>query len=431
MSTKTLVERFDEVWTEDPVRFETLPGTSSGWPATKLVKLYSLIHDAENPPNHQTIADALKVNRSTISRKAKAMDWSIFEASLAKLCYQNVVDNIGDAAEKVRIEALADHALKGRKNDIDTVAMLKHIENRILTETPPIKKLSLPNLIRRSGKRTGTPETAVLLLSDLHVGQEFTKADTSDLNEYNIDIFYRRADNLRKALVEIMEIHRRMYDLPELRIFALGDFVQGGNLNGQWGPAYNSNIDVTEQTIISANIISEAISTWSNMFDNIKLTGVIGNHGRAGAGKNTDKVSASWDKMAYALMKAKLSCHKNIEINYSDSWWATEKVHNTNFLLVHGDGVQGSVSSLHREEQRFQSLIGKPFDYLCMGHFHTFQHIETSRGGVLVNGSFVGGDVHSMHQLRCKSKPTQLLFGVHPDRGMTWNYMLNLDFKRE
>lgn len=428
-----LFDRFERAWLSDPIRFETLPGVSKSWPANKLVRLYKLVNEA-SPLTQDQIASVLKVDRSTVSRKASSMDWSEFENSLGKLCFQSTDESLDEDADEQRKNMLVKQAIKRRKSDVDQLAMLKHIEDRILNEVSSLPKPSVPLFLSRGKKKNTTPETAVLLLSDLHVGQEFTMADTSNLSEYNIELFRKRAENLKKAVVEIMSLHTKLYDVPELRVFGLGDFVQGGNLNGQWGPAYNSNTDVADQTIIAADTISDILSAWSPLFKKIRFAGVVGNHGRAGAGKNTDKVSANWDRMAYALMKARLRQHQNIEVSYSDSWWLHENVHGKRFLLVHGDHIQGSIASLHREEQRFQSLISKtngPFEYLCIGHFHSHQEIETTSGGILVNGSFVGGDVHSMHQLRCKSAPTQTFFGVHPDRGMTWKYLLNLDFKRD
>ena len=71
------------------------------------------------------------------------------------------------------------------------------------------------------------------------------------------------------------------------------------------------------------------------------------------------------------------------------------------------------------------------FNYMCLGHFHKHFEQELLRGGILANGSFVGGDVYSMQNLRTRSKPTQLVFGVHPTYGMTWQYKLDLDHARE
>lgn len=429
---ETLALKFEQEWVNDPLRFEQLPGTTKSWPANKLVTLFRMWHSNEGQTTHDEIASVLHIDRSTVSRKLKSMDWTSFVDSLSKLCGQTSAQSIRHAAEDRRLQLLANTAIKRRRSEIDTVAMIKNLEERMLTEVAARDRVKLPEIIKRQPKVTGTPESCVLLLSDLHVGQEFSLADTGHLNEYNHTLFKERAANLRQSVIDIYKLHSQLRSLPELRIFSLGDIVQGGNMAGQWGCAYNGNIDVCEQANIAADVIFELVSAWSNYFGKIVLTGIVGNHGRAGVGKNTDKVSANWDNVCYNMLKAMFKNHKNVEIRSSQAWWARERVQNTEFMLVHGDYLKGSISSLHSEEQRLQSLIGggKQFNYLCMGHFHTYQEMETSSGGIIVNGSFVGGDIHSMHQLRCKSKPTQTLFGIHPERGKTWNYVLQLDKKR-
>lgn len=53
--------------------------------------------------------------------------------------------------------------------------------------------------------------------------------------------------------------------------------------------------------------------------------------------------------------------------------------------------------------------------------------LETSRGRIIVNGSFVGGDIYTLQQLKVHSRSTQTMFGVHPDNQITWKYNLDLD----
>ena len=429
-----LVKKFNDAWQEDPLRFDALPGVNSSWPAHKVVTLYQMLK-MKPKPTQEEIAATVKLERSTISRKSRSVNWDKFEAILARLCTMSPRECLEEAADDQRLEILAGQAIKQRKSDINNLAFMKHLEERILASTEPIEKSKLPPMVARKPKKERTPEHMVLLLSDSHVGQEFSFDDTGGLNEYNLDIYMRRIDNLRNGLRDIRNLHAELYPIPELHILALGDFVQGSNLGGKWGPAYNSTMDISQQAQVAADTLSRVLSEWSTMFEKVTLTGVIGNHGRAGVSITSDKVSANWDNIVYALIESKMSRHKNVVIDRSNSWWRSKNINGTEFVMVHGDHVTGSINSLLREEQRIQSLISgkasKPFQYLCLGHFHSHQEIETSRGGIFVNGSFVGGDVHSMHQLRLTSKPSQTIFGVHPIHGLTWKYNLDLEFHRD
>ena len=66
-------------------------------------------------------------------------------------------------------------------------------------------------------------------------------------------------------------------------------------------------------------------------------------------------------------------------------------------------------------------------DYLLFGHFHSAAALPTNSGQILVNGGFLGGDMYSLRDLRKCSIPTQKMFGIHKNKGITWNYDIHLD----
>jgi hypothetical protein len=74
---------------------------------------------------------------------------------------------------------------------------------------------------------------------------------------------------------------------------------------------------------------------------------------------------------------------------------------------------------------------GGPFNVMVTGHFHSYYEIETTNGQIILNGSFIGGDVYSMETLALNSKPTQTVMGVHPKHGITWKYCLDLSSNRD
>lgn len=423
-----LVRLFKQAYRSDAFRFETLPGVNDAWGPSRLVALYGMAH-ANPEPTQDQLADAFKVNRSTISRKLNSMDWAEFESELRRLC--NMTEEEFDEAEakEFRMRALADEGMKSRKRHISTLAFQQQLTNTIVNGTPPIP---LPPMQPRSrASKSRTPEHVVLMLSDMHVGQQFSFDETGGLSEYNKSIFLRRASNLRKSLLDIYSLHSDMYEMPVLHVLGLGDMVQGTNQGGEWGGAYN-DMPITEQTRQAAQTIGELLSAWSPHFTKVNFYGVVGNHGRAGATKNSDRVCANWDNMVYDLVASNMKNHKNVVVEHTNSWWRQININGQEVMIVHGDNIKSGVNNLHREEQKLQSLLsgrtGKYFNVLCIGHHHTHYEIETTRGVIMVNGSFVGGDIFSMHKLRTNSRPTQTLFGVHPTHGVTWKYKLDLDF---
>lgn len=426
---REIVTMFRKMYEIDPIRFKELPGVTTNWSPDKLMTLWSMLQDEKT---QDEIAEEFDVDRSTISRKDNSMIWHRFIDKVQKLCKMSQEECVDEAAVGAKEKMITHIANNQRRKVINTVAMMQHIEEKLVKVAARTPKLSLPEFHFKN-KPSGTPEEMVLVLSDAHVGQKFTLADTGGLGEYNPDMFLARMHNLRKGLLEIYNLHSKLYQIPKLHILCLGDMVQGGNFNGEWGPAYTC-LSVDEQVEMAANATAELILSWEPLFKEINFVGVVGNHGRGGVSKNSDKVSANWDNMVYAILDGRMREHKAVKVERTRSWWAQRNINGTEVLAVHGDYIGGNVTSLKAEEQRFQALVApqtdKWFNILCLGHFHTHHEIETPKGMILVNGSFVGGDIHAMQHMRTKSAPTQTLFGVHPERGMTWKYHLNMDLDR-
>jgi hypothetical protein len=421
----------------DPVRFDGLPGVTACWNPVRLVKLYKILGDpsVSTKQTHSSAAMALRVERSTVTKKINSIDWDQFTKRLYQLCTMSDDSFMEEAAEQYRINALARDALQRRKNNITRLAIKKDLEAKIQAACDPKERIILPPLRIEKKRTTRTPEHMVLLLSDQHVGLDFTLDDTGGLNEYNVEIYQHRIENLRKGLIEIYRLHSELYPIPELHVLCLGDIVQGTNLGGAWNPGYiSSEMSIDRQATVAANMMCELLSTWSNFFQKVHFVGIIGNHGRAGPVKNTDKVQANWDNVVYSYIERTMQKHTNVIVRSSDTWWARKNINGTEFALVHGDNMKSSPNSIRAEEQRMQSLLsseGGPFQILVAGHFHSHQEIETTAGRVLLNGSFVGGDIFSMKSLSLKSKPTQTVIGVHPKHGVTWKYCIDLSSDRE
>lgn len=443
---QSLSKMFFKKYKEDPARFDTLPGTTACWSSVKLVKLYimasanmeaDVVEEGEEKQSHLEMAQELKVERSTLTKKINAMDWKNFEFRLSRLCVMSDEEFIEESAEEHKKACLVKAGLKIRKNNINRLSMMKFLEDTLGNSLEPSKRLKFPPYKPQKHKKQNTPEHAVLLLSDLHVGLEFTKEETGGLNAYNIEIYKQRCLNLRQGVLEILDLHSRMYAIPELHVLCLGDCVQGTNMGGQWGPGYiSSTASITTQATICADSISDLLKTWSRYFRNVRFVGIAGNHGRAGAFKNSDKLDANWDNVVYGYVRRDMSEYKNVQVEFSSSWWQKKDINGTEFLMIHGDELKGSVNSIKNTEQKITSLIGsgpgeKQHEIFVAGHFHSHYEIETSNGRILLNGSFIGGDTYSMKSISVRSAPTQTILGVHPRHGMTWKYCLDLSTERK
>jgi hypothetical protein len=424
-----LAKLFETKYAEDPQRYKALPGVTTNWGPEKIVMLYQF---ASNPEATQQIfADAIGVDRSGISRKCNSMDWPKFEQLLEAALNMTKEESIIHEAqfEKKKNTVKADVTV--RKKLISKQAFYENLEHKILEASKHLKVKPLPTINTNSFKKSHTPEHMVLILSDMHVGQEFTREETGGINEYNLEIMHARAASLQKSLIDIYDIHSKAYDMPELHIFALGDNVQGGRENGEWGGAYTAHINVTDQAVLSSKVIANLIRSWIPLFKKITVTGVIGNHGRGGASKNSDAIGCNWDNVTYIALKAELQNEPKVGVRWSKTYWTQTNILGTEFMLVHGDYFSKSINSLNTANVKLYELSAAqkqtPFNVLCLGHFHSYTEIETSMGRIIVNGSWVGADLHALQHMRVGSRPTQTVFGVHPKRGITWRYPLDLE----
>jgi len=421
---------FIRAYNKDPQRFKALPGMTGTWTPKMLVDLFELMNEP-GEPSQADMAAVINVNRSTITRKIASVDWGDFEEKLRVLCTGDHSDAVDMASDDYLVKIMNQQSTREWKRDLMADTVAKRVEGTMGRMLPLLGKTKFPPLKFTNKKALArTPEEMVLLLSDLHVGYTFSKNETGSLSEYNLDVFRKRADGLRRGVLEIMRLHKEMRKIPVLHVFGLGDFVHGLNLAGKWGPAYTTE-DITKQTMVAGSVIAEAMDAWGNYFDRVEFDGVLGNHGRAGVNENSDKVSANWDRMVYNQLQLHLKNRPNIHINFNESWWTRKTIQGFDFLLLHGDHIRGGIPSLLKVNYELQDLQQeKPFNYLCMGHFHACREIETPRGGIIINGSFLKGDMYSLHKLRVTSMPRQIVFGVHPEHGVSWTYKLDLDFAR-
>jgi len=429
-----LAKEFRDKFKEDRLRFRVLPGITPTWNPGRLVALFKYASDPN--PTQEQVAQEIGVDRSAVSRKVRTMDWKGFKVALSRLCTMTKEEAIASEAERNTEKTLVKQEEKGRKLIVDRQSFYQRLLERILEENKETRIRTVPLPPRSRTRGISSPEHVGLLLSDAHAGLGFSAEETGGINSFDNDILARRFEGLQRGIASIYAIHRKAYRLPCLHIFCLGDMVQGGNLNGEWGPAYNKE-HLVAQAQISANLVAETIVSVLRLFERVEFLGVVGNHGRAGVTKNSDRVGANWDNIVYILLKAMFKDNKRVDIRCDgDTWWASKNVLGTEFVLIHGDNIAGlgTLSALKALNQKLQDIVskqtGRGFNVLCLGHYHTFQETETTTGRILVNGSFVGADMHSLQHMQAGGKATQTIFGVHAQHGITWKYNIDLDAER-
>jgi len=299
---------------------------------------------------------------------------------------------------------------------VDIVKSLPEVKKEVYT--PSVKNLNQKHL----------PEDVGLVLSDTHIGHHHTLEETGGISEYNFEIFKKRVEFIKKASTDIIELHSKLYALPNLHIFCPGDMVAGMNGVGAWSPVY-INMPILDQAVEGAEALADMIYYWLGLFDNIYFYGVYGNHGKANI-KGSEKEYVNWDYICYKFLEARFKGNPRVHFNIPKTWWIFEKVRNHKFLILHGDDVRGGPAYLEKATEQISSIIRDIPDYTIAGHFHSAADYSTNFGRVIIGGSFVGSDIYSLKTLRRASRPEQKIFGIHDKRGITWTYNLDLSIAR-
>jgi hypothetical protein len=76
--------------------------------------------------------------------------------------------------------------------------------------------------------------------------------------------------------------------------------------------------------------------------------------------------------------------------------------------------------------QAIQRMSSMPFQYMCMGHFHTANFLQFNNVTTLMNGSLVTDDAYPLKKMGLGNEACQWTFGVHPEHGVTFLYPLIL-----
>jgi len=213
---------------------------------------------------------AMELGRTVESCKTKYRD-TIWQNKPWHYGYQSTIRNAMKKEHLEKVTRANDRRIENSRVKMDIIA------DRLATAVQAIPKVPKP-FIKRA-KKTHSPEDVGLIISDAHIGHTHTMEETGGLSEYNIDVFKKRAENLKLSIGDIYDLHSHLYELPTLNIMALGDIVAGMNNAGAWSSVYISS-DVHEQVILGVEAFADIIYYALNLFENINFYGVMGNHGR-------------------------------------------------------------------------------------------------------------------------------------------------------
>lgn len=299
----------------------------------------------------------------------------------------------------------------------------------------PVAYSPLPAVVRRVREGAGKPQSAVLLLTDTHVGLVVKPEQTLGFGGYDFDVFLNRLKFLEEGVISILRDHVST-EIPELVLCLGGDMLDGA-LNH--GAEAAQKVTLFQQFYGAGHALSQFVRNVAPFVPKVRVYTTVGNHTRWQSQHKmpTTNRFSNLDSFLYAYMQALTSQIKNVEWNFDQQPVALFDVQGFLFQLLHGDILRGGDKALgvpnHAVGRLVSSgsqLFGKygqrsPDFYLC-GHLHREIVLPTAKGSVIIGGGFPGLDGYGLASGFTPVDPSQTFFLVHPVYGKTATYNIAL-----
>lgn len=265
-------------------------------------------------------------------------------------------------------------------------------------------------------------EAQLLHLSDLQIGKV--------TEDYNIEVFGERMEQLFKTTVDLCELHRKGRPVNELFISMNGDLVEGeGVFPGQ---PWVSQVGVFRQAVLGAEILATQIARVSPNYEKIRIVVTGGNHGKGYAMKSF-AASSNWDLVLGELVKHQMCGLKNVEVEVVDNWYRVTEVNGVKIMQTHGDVIRSGgdtpFTAIVKRVSRWRDSIPEGFDVLLIGHFHNFAELAWNGAKVFMNGSPESSNDFAQSYMGMASEPMQTVMFLHPNLKVTARYPVYLDRK--
>lgn len=284
-------------------------------------------------------------------------------------------------------------------------------------------------------KSKSSPQSAVLLFSDTHIGAEVKKSQTLGLGEYNFEIFLRRLFRLQQSVFSIIQDHTTT-EIPEIVIPILGDMLDGAlNHSAECGQSST----MLEQFYAGGHAIAQFLRNLSVLAP-LRIYGCVGNHTRWQNQKKmpTKNRNSNYDMLLYLYVEALLRDIPTIKCEFNAQPFALFDVQGFPFYCGHGDNLRGgdkmlgipnhAMGRMVSTTSQLFTRIGRPAPaYYCVGHLHRPIQVPHSKGSVIVNGAFPGIDGYALGEYFNSSFPLQRFWLMHPKFGKSAEYELRLD----
>ena len=388
------------------------------------------------------ISDAELVENLKLLRAHKTQTAAAAFLGIARTAFQGRVNEakargltadtpIRDELTKTKAELVAARAdIRQLQKQHDTAEAIRNRIYKLAERTP-----EPPDWIDPLKKPKGSRGVPVMLWSDWHYGEVVRPEEVGGVNEFNAEIAAARITKLVNTSIDLAFNHmgRATKEYPGA-IVCLGGDMLSGDIHEE---LFATNDRTTQQCINDlTDLLAGALETVADKFGKVFVPCVVGNHGRASRKpRMKGRIYTSHEWNIYCNLERHFRRDSRIQFFIPNETDAHFKVYGHRFLLTHGDslgvkggdGIIGAIGPIMRGSLKIgssEAQIGRDVDTILMGHWHQMLWLP----GCIVNGALKGYDEYARLAMRAPySPPSQALFFVHPEHGITARWEVLLD----
>ena len=268
--------------------------------------------------------------------------------------------------------------------------IVEAVERQMVKLNPIIKT---PTIIIRPGMHK--PETAMLELSDLHIGEYLIKRDSANMEEYNYNIFLERLDKLTAGIMECVDIQRSKIPINTIDINMMGDIVTGEDI--YLGQGRSLDLPLVNQVFDGSEAIAERlIVPLLKFFNKVRIHAVWGNHGRGFGKPGTVHQRTNFDYIVYRTLKTRFANNPQVEYYIAECpimLFSLPESPDWTHLISHGDEVGSWMGlpfyGMQRAHGKYGQMLGMNINFWHTGHTHNGAKIDIPYGQQIKNGCFL------------------------------------------
>lgn len=329
---------------------------------------------------------------------------------------QNLKDSLSN--QKAQIDVEKEHLRA--KNSVLTTQLKAHLlkERRereyveeVKTAVKALDPLPKFNIIKP--KISKTPMTAVIHLTDWHIGEYISSKETEGWGNFSWEVAQDRImGQFLPDVLKWLDTQRHGYTINDIQLLCTGDFISG-DIHDELRRTNEFPIPV--QTACAGDLLGNVGRELAAHCEHLTVTEIgADNHSRlVQKPQAKQKTQNSMSTLVYHIANKEMSRLSNVEIDMAEGMKHLFKINGHPFLGEHGDTVKSWMGvpwyGMERERAReaTRRMFGdKGFKYLIMGHWHQPWF------GLYIIGGCLSGTSEYDHSCGRVSAPAQTAFLV-------------------